>query len=137
MRTKVNEYRAFSKVQGMLYQNQFCIITGKEVLKLDPSLELNRYFPIEYDGGVIIMQFINLHDQLRKKIFEDDIVIFDGHKGVVKFSEQIPGWYIEYQKPPLRAIYTRQFNCTYGDGNTYIDSTIQVVGNIHQNPELK
>jgi uncharacterized phage protein (TIGR01671 family) len=83
-----------------------------------------------------IMQFTGLHDKNRKEIYESDRVLTkEGYEGKVKFSHQRCGFYIEYQIPPLRAVYTKEFNCTYGDGETYMDETIEVIGNIYENKQ--
>lgn len=82
-----------------------------------------------------IGEFTGLSDFNRKEIYEGDIVRFGNLTGKVKFSQQIPGWYIEYQQEPLRAIYTRRFNCTYGDGEIYMDNTVEVIGTIHESSQ--
>ena len=80
-------------------------------------------------------QYIGVKDQSGHNLYEGDIVEFEVDSGVcigsIKFNHQKAGYQIDYQMPPFRANYYRDFNVTYGDGVNYIDSTIKLIGNIH------
>jgi hypothetical protein len=68
-----------------------------------------------------IGQFIGLLDKNGKKIFEGDIVrIEDFANAVVKWREDIACWTLQ----------------GYIIGNTWDSSMLEVIGNIHDNPEL-
>lgn len=71
----------------------------------------------------IFMQFVGKKDKELVEIYEDDIIAdLEGNLGIVKFDE-----------------YGCQFIIDFGEGYEYqiIDDWCLVVGNIHQNPELK
>jgi uncharacterized phage protein (TIGR01671 family) len=66
-------------------------------------------------------QFTGLTDKNGKKIFEGDIVrIEDFANAVVKWREDIACWTLQ----------------GYIIGNTWDSSMLEVIGNIHDNPEL-
>jgi hypothetical protein len=78
-------------------------------------------------------EFCGVFDKKDNKLFEGDKVLLkDGNKGVVKFCRQRAAFIIEYQIEPYRANHIKEFDVTYGDGDVYIDTSIELIGNIHQ-----
>lgn len=69
-------------------------------------------------------QFIGLKDKKGIEIYEDDIILYQGAKGRV--------YYCEYN-----CMYMSSFklNCSSWSFDS-MDEEIEVIGNIHENPEL-
>lgn len=82
--------------------------------------------------NVILLQFIGLKDKNGEEIYEGDI-IQDGDKiRQVKFNSQNASFYMSTQH-----VYKEFIDCgqSQADGPVHCD-TIEVIGNIHENPEL-
>lgn len=93
----------------------------------------NGEFRKREQRNCILMQFIGLKDKNGKEIYEGDIVIqgnIEPLNKAVKYSHQKSGFYLTNKK------WVADFNVTYGDGENYIDSTIEIIGNIYENSEL-
>ena len=75
-----------------------------------------------------LMQFTGLYDKLGKEIYESDIVEFIGHKnrvvGWTPDDHHYAGWYAIGGIRPLPIYSGKEPN------------TIEVIGNIYENPEL-
>ncbi len=116
----------------MLYQDKdfgYVSSRGVDLLPLD-AVEKNR---LQYTNRVILMQYINLRDKNGKEIYENDIVIFDnsdigGHKiiGKIIFNTDQTLSNLEW------GILTQN-----GYFSTNFLGTIEVIGNIYENPELQ
>lgn len=95
-------------------------------------------FNTKYFDTISVMQFTGLKDKNGKDIYEGDRVLMKkGFDGIVKYHFQRAGFLIEYQQPPFRANYVAEFNVTYGDGETYMDETLEIIGNIHEGGAVK
>lgn len=112
----------------------------RNVINLNGALmqKLNGEFAFYNPDEMIVMQFTGLKDKNGKEIYEGDIVLMKkGFDGIVKYHFQRAGFLIEYQQQPLRAIYVAEFNVTYGDGETYMDETLEIIGNIYEGRAVK
>ena len=112
-----------------LPQDGGCWITNNDGGLITCSYDLSKYE---------LMQFTGLKDKNGKEIYEGDRVLMKkGFDGIVKYHFQRAGFLIEYQQPPLRANYVAEFNVTYGDGETYMDDTLEIIGNVHEGTAVK
>ncbi len=81
-------------------------------------------------------EFTGILDKHNSEVFEGDIVSQQKKgdnfpsKWVVTFEHQHVGFILK------RLNWYSKFNITYGDGEIYIDETIEVIGNIHKHPTL-
>lgn len=71
-----------------------------------------------------IGEFIGLIDIKNKKVFEGDILLYKGAKGVVKYDNLNAMFVLEI--PYMRSIYS--FDS--------MEMNFEIIGNIHDNPEL-
>lgn len=128
MKNREIKFRAYdTELKFMVDDAMYIMGIGTGNVFFDNGVDL-----IEQSNKLVLMQCTGVKDKSCIDIYEGDIISMkDGNKGIVKFCHQRAGFYIEYQIPPLRANYSRDFNVTYGDGETYIDGTIQVIGNIY------
>ena len=92
------------------------------------------------NGGMIfpnsneLQQFTGLKDKNGKEIYESDVVSIKGDKR--KFYIR---WFDNmcFGFADVRSDYKETFYACYDDRNGYpMDSMIEIIGNIHQNPEL-
>ena len=110
-------------VQGDLSQHT----TGKKFIRCKNKNALCSYEVIPETIG----QYTGLTDKNGKKIFEGDILQFDyigknlGVNGIAFVSFQNGKFGVEWG-------YHKEFVCLDGFANT----TLEVIGNIHDNPEL-
>lgn len=106
----------------------FFICTGK--VKLDGALKGHIYPEMYAVDESTLCQCTGWKDKNKKLIFENDVVIYDRYKGIVRFgyygwdeSEQI-GFYIDWEKVNYRR-----------DLGYWLDK-ISVIGSVFDNPEL-
>ena len=87
-----------------------------------------------HDNDVEVMQFTGLKDKNEKEIYEGDIIIYDRGVGnwtgkrmstthTVVFSEEVFAFVMDYGSSYIKL--RKHWNYTY-----------EVIGNIHDNPEL-
>lgn len=129
----LGEVMAFNIIEGFLYKN----LCGEESV-------LERW------NDVIIQQFTGLFDRNGKEIYEGDICEVEEYEGCPKvFGEIIWGCYSDHeyvenlecwifkqkhQNSPLSCVVKR--GVRYSRGLETIPDTLQVIGNIYENPEL-
>ena len=70
-------------------------------------------------------QYIGLKDKNGKKIFEGDVLIFDGDKFVISWNDERCGFRMDYW------MFDEQYDLSE------FWPTSEVIGNIHDNPEVK
>ena len=96
---------------------------------------LSRFGGVMLDDGeyysMPVMQFTGISDNLGVDIYEGDIVKDSSGAGFeVVFFEQSASF------RPLGE-FLSEFHVTYSDGFTWVDNRFEVIGNIHENPELR
>ncbi len=93
----------------------------------------NRYDDISIDGHYLpqvdpetVSQYIGIKDKNSKRIFEGDIVMFLDYTepAVVEWDQEDARWYMRYS------------DCMLDFSYKCVPSAIEVIGNIHDNPEL-
>ena len=105
-------------------------------LAMDSKLECEGLF-LPFADEVILMQYTGLKDKNGVEIYEDDLVQFKGHVG---------NFYEDGRRQTLlgRVFYKTSGSIDYclkvGDQNYGLNSNdvdeYEIIGNIHQNPEL-
>lgn len=107
-------------------------ISADGLLRVIRPLEESSYIA-DYENRYIIQQCTGLKDKNGKLIYEGDIVNFNCDseiiRGIVKWAELPPAYYVECLPD------TNDKYCVDWDLYTF-DDTIQVIGNIYENPEL-
>ena len=85
-----------------------------------------------YVDPATVGQFTGLTDKNGKKIFEGDIVRDEYNGGIawIAFLQQGCGWYLVFKNTDRRMGH-RSRNSAYDN-----DLELEVIGNIHDNPEL-
>ena len=143
-------------VQGALFNGESHCIRGQEI-KFSPYAEHECKIAGYEVGRDTICQCTGLKDKNGKMIWENDIVDFLGHKGIVKYEcgsfgiayrECIDWEEIESHICPVTGCDNALYACEndnyislweiYWNFNDEDDSvnTVEVIGNIFDNPEL-
>ncbi len=116
------------------YTLEFSDIAGWNVR----SLQTDFWICGEYSSVAelsILMQFTGLKDQHGKEIYEGDIVERkDGITGIVSFEIQAGCWWIKWKDTANR--YHELSDDAQQGGDYIILVGTEIIGNIHQNPEL-
>jgi len=144
-------YRAWNKETKYMVKilNDFYLTFKRDGWKIDMYSQGGEWCeePANSENGDILLQYIGLKDKNGKKIFEGDIldggyeIKFGEHKfenwmnGDSSNSRTHLGFYA-YEKPYTIEIDGQKMNY----GNNYMPSDklikLQIIGNIHENPEL-
>jgi uncharacterized phage protein (TIGR01671 family) len=105
----------------------FSIIYGSKNQN-DPGEDLQKWCVYTDTLG----QFTGMTDKNGKKIFEGDIVRDEYNGGIawIAFLQQGCGWYLVFKNTDRRMGH-RSRNSAYDN-----DLELEVIGNIHDNPEL-
>ena len=117
-------------------------VEGSLVTKVDPLLETNYCFILAQGRGesfvtwhmvdpATVGQFTGLMDKNGKRIFEGDIVRFE-YTGKNLGVEGVETVIFECGKFGVKWGWHKDFVCLDGFANT----TKEIIGNIHDNPEL-
>ena len=93
------------------------IITSKETLENDLALESHIVIP------ETVGQYTGLTDNYGTKIFEGDIVEYKEENGTIVYDEQL-------------AMFSVQFDTWCTDFDHIYSNELEVIDNIHNNPEL-
>ena len=89
---------------------------------------LNGSFPYTVNiGDIILMQYTGLKDKTGQEIFEGDIVQSDTGRGEVNWMYS--GWYSKCGEDTDENIFLWA-------SNNQLDNKLEIIGNIHENPEL-
>ena len=109
------KFRGYNKInKKMLNWNELLYTNLKNIFTMQKK-----------DTGIILMQYIGLHDKNGKEIYEGDIVYF-----VSKDENAFILWDEE------TARYIIQFNGWCADFDNYYGKELEVIGNIYDNPDL-
>ncbi|EAF8382835.1 hypothetical protein A0E69_06220 [Listeria monocytogenes] len=124
------EFRAWDKeVKEMDY--------NPSVIEIWQNKPINEQFRLESEEKLVWMQYTGLKDKNGKKIFEGDIVAFSEDDFHV-FNSQVE-YFLEDGYP---AFDIKVPSTYYFDSNVFSEVSmsglyeIEVIGNIHENPEL-
>ena len=146
------KFRAWDKREKKMY---YGIMAGDIIMpeERNPDRELHVHVPQHYNRCVvgfveadnfILMQFTGLKDRNDKEIYHHDIIKkvmnmkytpdcckkYNGAIGKIMYSLwPFAGFVIELVKGPDNSFY-------YPDGTNFMIEELEVIGNIHQNPEL-
>lgn len=115
-----NEWLASSSKDALPYYG-FALVGEVMTVQSPPIWSL--------DEGNVVEQFTNLKDKNGKEIYEGDIVKYGDNIGEVFYDSErayfnVSGFYDGYQACPILAFSE--------NGN----AIMEVIGNIHENPEL-
>lgn len=130
--SRVIKFRAWDG-RKMHFDGPLLKVTGNALMLLDPHIKDDRWIDLKKD--CIFMQFTGLHDKNGKEIYEGDIVMCydwgyykeESNRTVICVST------VEWCKG--EAAWTLSPDPT--DGDRYdLFRILDVIGNIHENPEL-
>lgn len=112
------EFRAWDKYENRMYSN---VESG---IYQDPDEILPFHKILEF-ASYEVMQYTGLHDKNGQKIFEGDIFIM-GDRNIKHIVEWHDSGFMGKQNRTLGSYV----------GLTYWNDRIEIIGNIHENPEL-
>ena len=123
------KFRAWHESEKKMFypDNKFHLITGNKVLKLDPQIELYRYYimPIEIE----VMQYTGLKDSNGVEIYENDIIDVAGS------VEGSGKWKVVFEEGAF-CVETPRYICLLFPDIFESAIDYRVIGNIHEHPEL-
>lgn len=129
------KFRAWDQEKlKMLFPSVFCLIDGNNVFKLNPHIQDNNYYKLEFEGRFDIMQFSGLKDSDKNEIYEGDIIrCFDSEEKAVC---HIVVWDEDQARFAAQSLqYKESGPCGIFQG--WINEfKKKVIGNIYENPEL-
>jgi len=128
MENRIIKFRAWDiDNKKMTFSDAFWIITGSEVLLLNPHHKDTTYYKVENcEDGFEIMQFTGLHDKNGKEIYEGDIFKYKGEIWqIVYYDKSAMFVFNPTDKKGRKCIV----NCGYVDHG-------EVIGNVFENQGL-
>lgn len=93
-----------------------------------------------YPDDFILMQCTGLKDKNRKLIFESDICLWHTTEAnlnptfEIKWSEEMACWLHGHR--PIRVVFESGFYQPVSGRKPYPGEGLEIIGNIHENPEL-
>lgn len=135
----IQKYRAYHKKEKKMCLVQDLHFNSLGVLRAVTLRSESKgyvHFPHITDlKNIILIQFTGLKDKNNKEIFEGDIVKNEVEGGGVIFFSNIIGGFLVKRKEKSRCINTKD---VYGNeySDTILISRDEIIGNIHENPEL-
>ena len=108
---------------NLIHGKAFSYIVGEMVEANDEYATLEYWQPVDNEN---IDEFTGLKDQNGKDIYENDILKVDSK--AIAYVDMLCGfWMIEYSDTARESLF-------YGEDE--INEDVEVIGNIHENPEL-
>jgi len=115
--------------------------TFKDVLTLDELLARNGcYYNPSIQEIVYKRQYTGLKDKNGKEIYEGDVLDWNSTIVECKWEKQACAFWINWKR---KVDYKNEkvnhydfMSATFSDGETYINETMEVIGNIYENPDL-
>jgi uncharacterized phage protein (TIGR01671 family) len=115
-----------------------CYIWDYDVMDNGVSESLRAYEIWQKVNPATVGQYTGLHDKAGREIWEGDIVTYPNPKciGAVEFGPYECGKYDTHQQG--NGFYIKPTNkaLIYGFEGGHFDGTVEVIGNIHDNPDL-
>lgn len=126
------KFRAWDKKQKWMTE-VVCLNMGTwiDIVLVQPKVEKATYNQLT--ENVELMQYTGLTDKNGKEIYEGDIVEFIGHKNrIITWTPdgRYSGWFASKVNPENNI----NDHLPVGENSEY--NTIEVLGNIYENPEL-
>lgn len=128
------KFRIWDKTSNrMLYQDDFERVeldTKNKMVSLVRSETIESSYVLDYEDGIEaeIMQYTGLKDKNGKKVYEDDIIQYS-HKAVGMILRKVR---MKYGMWGIEGIVKG----TQIHFANILESEYEVIGNIHENPEL-
>ncbi|XZI43551.1 YopX family protein (plasmid) [Clostridium perfringens] len=128
------KFRIWDKTSNrMLYQDDFERVeldTKNKMVSLVRSETIESSYVLDYEDGIEaeIMQYTGLKDKNGKKVYEDDIIQYS-HKAVGMILRKVR---MKYGMWGIEGIVKG----TQIPFANILESEYEVIGNIHENPEL-
>jgi uncharacterized phage protein (TIGR01671 family) len=118
------KFRAWHKEAGIMASKPYPINIGR----FGFFSEDNQAIVIALEPNVILLQFTGLKDKNGKEIYEGDVVkCLNGSQGVFVWSNKLGMWRIDT---------TQTIGGWSHPTEGFDGDTLEVIGNIYENPEL-